>query len=108
MSGEPHPHLLVIGSGRGGSRLPAGPVVRDRRSDWTSPPPESDDVLAPVDPASDGAKDVTAPRARRSVRCIDLGDLCEALYLEYEADLDEERMTELMGILAAALAPRAA
>ena len=108
MSGEPHPHLLVIGSGRGGSRLPAGPVVPDRRSDWTSPPPESGDVLAPVDPTSDGAKDVTAPRARRSVRCIDLGDLCEALYLEYEADLDEERTTELLATLAAALAPRVA
>ena len=107
-SGEPHPHLLVIGSGKGGSRLPAGPVVRDRRSDWTSPPSEADDELACAGPTSEGSKDFTAPRGARSVRCIDLGDLCETLYLEYEASLDEGRMAELLDTLSTALTPRVA
>ena len=69
--------------------LRAGPVERDRRSDWTTPPP-SDDAEG-FGPARAASRDITQPRGTRRATCIDLA-LLEELYLDHDADLDAERI----------------
>jgi hypothetical protein len=102
--GGGHPPLLVVGSGFRGSALVEGPVLLDRRSDWSAPP------RPPAGPPNSGGRttrDFSQPQSVRSVTCVDLGRL-EAIYLEEGLEEDAERVAEFLTYLLRNVPGRAA
>ena len=89
-----HPPLVVVGSGFR-SPLPAGPVERDRRSDWSTPPPAAEHGAAAE---RSGGRDISLPRGSRAVSCVDLQDL-QDLYLYPDDAADAERVAGFLARL---------
>lgn len=93
-SGGPHPHLVVLGSTRYGD-LADGEVYPDRRDDFSASPQANSDLSAGGSLAA-APGDIGGLRGMRRVAGLGLSKAA-AIYTDYEASEDAERVTELLG-----------